>query len=278
MAGPFLRRRGGTYSLRLRVPADLVPTLGRREVVRALGTACPRVARARAARLHLRVIKAWGDMRDMTEDATGDPRDELIRVLSENLELSEDIRRREADVAGMEATNARLRSAMEQIARARDLSGRVAAGCERLTKVDEGLVDIRKEVEALRQAGKLSPEALGAFRALLDTMGVTVRDRPTPTILEFLEETYIPERRLKDDAKRHVQGYVRLFAKAVGDRPLASYTRKHVTDWVRTLERVHVGYGKGGKDHGKDIRRILAPTAGASRRSARPPSASTSRT
>jgi hypothetical protein len=39
MAGPFLRRRGGIYSFRVRVPADLVSALGRREVVRTLGTA-----------------------------------------------------------------------------------------------------------------------------------------------------------------------------------------------------------------------------------------------
>jgi len=39
MAGPFLRRCGGTYGFRVRVPADLVPALGRREVVRTLGAA-----------------------------------------------------------------------------------------------------------------------------------------------------------------------------------------------------------------------------------------------
>lgn len=40
----FLQRRGNRYHFRCRVPSDLVDRLGRREIVRALGTSCPKEA------------------------------------------------------------------------------------------------------------------------------------------------------------------------------------------------------------------------------------------
>lgn len=52
----FLLRRGATYSYRVRVPVDLVPLLGgRRELKKALGTACPIAAKSRAAIIHAAV-------------------------------------------------------------------------------------------------------------------------------------------------------------------------------------------------------------------------------
>ncbi|NYZ15030.1 tyrosine-type recombinase/integrase [Azospirillum sp. RWY-5-1] len=52
----FLLRRGATYSYRVRVPRDLVPLLGgRRELKKALGTACPVTAKSRAAVIHAAV-------------------------------------------------------------------------------------------------------------------------------------------------------------------------------------------------------------------------------
>ncbi|MGQ9370174.1 DUF6538 domain-containing protein, partial [Azospirillum sp. A39] len=52
----FLLRRGATYSYRVRVPRDLVPLLGgRRELKKALGTACPVTAKSRAAIIHAAV-------------------------------------------------------------------------------------------------------------------------------------------------------------------------------------------------------------------------------
>lgn len=50
-----LLRRGGRYSARLRVPLDLVPVIGKSELVKALGTADP----AEAKRLVRGVIDAW---------------------------------------------------------------------------------------------------------------------------------------------------------------------------------------------------------------------------
>lgn len=120
----------------------------------------------------------------------------------------------------------------------------------------------REEVQQERDAGKLNPEGLGALRNILANSGLVVRNRPTPTVLEFLERTFIPERNLQEDASRHVQGYVRLFAKTLGDRPMNSYERADILRWVRTLERVRTSYGKGGKDHTKAIEVIVRESRG----------------
>ena len=72
MAGPFLRRRGGAYRLRVRVPSDLVGLLGRVEVGRALGTSDPRASRTQARCLHARLEAAWERIRMGMEEGTAD--------------------------------------------------------------------------------------------------------------------------------------------------------------------------------------------------------------
>lgn len=73
MPGPFLRRRGGAYRLRVRVPSDLVKILGRTEVGRSLGTADPRASRSRARALHAQLEAAWERIRVAIETGTADP-------------------------------------------------------------------------------------------------------------------------------------------------------------------------------------------------------------
>lgn len=138
------------------------------------------------------------------------------------------------------------------VARARDAVEGVLAEQERE----------RRQAEAERAAGTLSPESLTAFRELIERTGVVVRDRPTPTVLQFLDGTYIAEKVLKESQRRHIQGYVRLFAKTLGDRPLASFTRADVLRWVRTLEGVRTTYGKSGHDTDKPIEAILRESEG----------------
>lgn len=68
-----MQRRGGRYFWRARVPADLIPILGRQEIVKTLDTADPRAARERVARYHAHVMAAWMEARAMSTDgATAD--------------------------------------------------------------------------------------------------------------------------------------------------------------------------------------------------------------
>ena len=85
MAGPCLIRRGAAYSLRVRVPSDVIPRTSRAEIIRAFGTCCSRTARRRAAMAYARLQQAWYRIRDMPdEEATPE---NIIEVLEQALAL-----------------------------------------------------------------------------------------------------------------------------------------------------------------------------------------------
>lgn len=260
MAGPYLIRRGAAYSLRVRVPSDLVARVGRAEVLRALGTSCPRTARARAAMAYARLQEAWYRIRDMSdEEATPE---NIIEVLERALALQQ-------EVAGLERRNAELaaevaarRNLMDRLHRGATHSQVVKGMAEGMANLLPAIEQATRQVEQERAAGRLSRENLAAFSELLDKTGVVVRGGPAPTVLAFLENTYVGDKLLSEDHRRHVQGYVRLFAKVLGDRPLNTFRREDVLHWVRTLEKVRTTYGKGGKDHARSIEAILRESRG----------------
>lgn len=64
-AGYYLLRRGSTFSFRCRLPRDLARRVGKRELVRALRTAEPALARLLAAGLAIRLTDLWSRARDM---------------------------------------------------------------------------------------------------------------------------------------------------------------------------------------------------------------------
>lgn len=79
-----VQRRFGRYYWRARVPTDLVSVIGRREIVRRLGTADPRVTRERAAVYHARVIGVWTEARvAMSGGATAEQVRNLVARLRE---------------------------------------------------------------------------------------------------------------------------------------------------------------------------------------------------
>jgi integrase len=63
----YIQVRDGRYFLRLRVPRDLAPALGRQELVRALGTSDGMRARIVASRIALRLPRLWQLMRDCAD-------------------------------------------------------------------------------------------------------------------------------------------------------------------------------------------------------------------
>lgn len=65
-----VQRRGGRYVWRSRVPSDLAALLNRKEITKSLDTAVPRVARERAAWLHVLVIEIWAEARAMSKSGT----------------------------------------------------------------------------------------------------------------------------------------------------------------------------------------------------------------
>lgn len=120
--------------------------------------------------------------------------------------------------------------------------------------------EAKSEVQSFRtreNAETLGVEAMSAFEKLMAQAGVITKSKQTPTVLDFLEGHYLQARNLDETHQRHVEAYVRLFAKATDNKPVGSYTRKDILGWVRVIERIPTGYGKGGKDKHKTIQQIL---------------------
>lgn len=133
-------------------------------------------------------------------------------------------------------------------------------GLVRRVREAEGAAGNTARAAAL--AGAMDPATLGHLRELLGSLGVRTAAVPTPTAMAFLRDTYTDERRLREDAHRHVVGYVTLFARAAGDKPLADYQRQDIIKWVRVLERLRTSYGKRKGDDTKSIPQLIKESEG----------------
>ena len=242
-------RRAGRYFWRARVPADLVGRVGRREIVRRLDTADPHEARSRAARLTVRVLDLWEEARAMvgTAEEVRQLVSGLLDALDHQTHLRGEALPRRPSMLALHSLEEERRLTAEIRADLPDLVRRIAAA-----EADAG-----NTARAGAIAGALDPATLGHLRDLLGTLGVRSAATPTATAIRFLEDIYTPERRLREDAHRHVDGYIRLFVRVAGDKPLADYKRADVTKWVRILEKLRTSYGKRKGDDTKSIAELV---------------------
>ena len=250
-----VQRRCGRYFWRARVPADLVAVIGRREIVRALGTACPRVARESAARYQVAVIDIWAGARRLGGGTAEEIR-QLIETLTDALDHGTAVRR---DGLGRRPTML----ATDAIRALADLSDDARTALPAILRtVETAEAEAGTTARAAAVAGSMDPSTLGQLRELLGSLGVRSAATPTPTATVFLTDTYTAERRLREDAQRHVDGYVRLFARAAGDRPMADYKRTDIIRWVRVLEQLRASYGKRKGDGTKTVAQLIKESAG----------------
>ena len=250
----YLQRRGGIYSLRVRVPVDLVPLLRRREVVRTLATASPVLARERGARLRVRVLDAWEKLRQMAVDGV-DHRDEMIARLEEMLEDTNTTAALNLEMVQMKAHLVERRSLVAQLDYETETT-------RRLSHANQRLEAVRVQIDVLERSGKLDRGSVGALHSLLTDMGVTMASRPTPTVVAFLEEVFISERRLEADTQRHVENYIRLFASVTGNKQLSTYKRTDITAWVKVLEQLKPSYARGKTIGDKPVEQLLQESKG----------------
>ncbi|MFC7551141.1 DUF6538 domain-containing protein [Pseudoroseomonas wenyumeiae] len=252
-----MQRRGGRYFWRSRVPSDLVPVLRRLEIVRALDTADPRVAREQAARMHVRVVDAWAEMRRMSgEQGTAEELRDLLADLLAALDASTAARRQ----AGPRRRTMLETGAINAVA---DVSESAQAALPALLRrVREAEEAAGTTARTAAAASAMDAATIGRFRELLGGLGVLKAMMPTPTAIAFLRDKYTDERRLREDAHRHVVGYVTLFARAVGDKPMADYKRQDIIKWVRVLEQLRTSYGKRKGDDVKAVAQLLKESRG----------------
>ncbi|WP_157985811.1 site-specific integrase [Teichococcus vastitatis] len=167
--------------------------------------------------------------------------------------------------AEAQGTRGGRRSMLQMVATAERMevhAGALASLPSLLGKIEEAEVAAGATARATAVAGAMDPAALGSLRELLKSLGVRSTAVPTPTVTAFLQDTYTAERRLREDAQRHVVGYVTLFARAAGDKPLADYKRQDVIKWVRVLEGLRTSYGKRKGDDAKPTRQLLRESEG----------------
>ena len=67
-------------------------------------------------------------------------------------------------------------------------------------------------------------------------------------VLTFFEATYLKERMLKEDKRKHIINYISTFSKISGDKTFSEYKRGDIIDYVRFLENFHNSFGKFQKD------------------------------
>lgn len=137
-----------------------------------------------------------------------------------------------------------------------DLASRVGSLRDQLARTEETAAERISDLE-----GKVSVN-LGQLGTLLADIGIVNRRVETPSVTEYLNGAYLEEKRLRDDAKRHIVNYVDLFARVTGDRKLATYDRHDVVSWIRTIERMKNSYGKSPKDGKMTVEQLLVSRKG----------------
>ena len=276
----YMQRRVEGFYLRLRVPADLTQRLGLREIRRSLGTSVPRVAKARCAALYVRVCEAFERIRAMSDEEYN--RDDHMRILEESLDDAMYIMAKQQENAQTSAKIVDIKSAVElckqadrQTAKLKQLGQAVDKLLTTLDDVKRGINNENNARELRTQILKCREDALKIMQSAIENPMVAeniakVRDLTlaslpknhieTPTILDFLKNTHVKEKKLEDAANRHIANYINLFARICGNRPLNEYHRQHVVDYISTLEKMKNTYGKSDADYTKSIAEILKET------------------
>jgi len=186
-----------------------------------------------------------------------DPRTEIIDVLLASLDEAQQIAKLERESGDLRAELAEFRAVVMRLEGEKEMAARLA----RIRPLIEGLPGQVDKLVATSKVGE-AKETVATLRAMLGDLGFAVKTTVTPRVTEFLNQTYIEEKRLQDDSNRHIINYVSLFARITGDHPLASYTRTHVVNYLRTLERLKTSVGKSRKDKDRSIDELLAASAG----------------
>lgn len=247
-----IHRRGGVYHLRCRVPRDLLQRVRRQEIRRSLGTSSPSEAKVRAARLYGRLMTAFEEIRGMS-----DLQQELVDLLIDTIQMQEDVTAKEAANAEMAAEIAQLRLTMAELQRIDSENQRTEIATLKLDRISDKVERVAKETSPAVATARVAE-----LRSLMADAGVLIRNKKTKTVLEYLANEYDAKKKLQDDGKRHINHYMTLFAKILGDRQFPTYTASEIVSWVRVLERLRTSVGKSPKDKDSSVDGLLASSDG----------------
>lgn len=262
-------RRGDRFSIRVHLPLDIARRAGRAEIWKSLRTADRTVAKRRAALLNLLLTDAWSGLRTAMSgmDAEAEGVTGQLKALIESLIATLDAALARYDTTyrvytGKGPGRRQVREYSPRLADEREqLQEDAKQASQRLPELLSTLKSIEeksgKTAAAAAVAAAMPTEVLDKLNAvIMAASGRTIRP-PAPPFLQFLAETYTPEANLRADAQRHIEGYARLFARILGDRPIGDYDRADIVRWVRTLEKMPRTYGKSPKDQKKPVDALI---------------------
>ncbi|WP_158699544.1 hypothetical protein [Magnetospirillum gryphiswaldense] len=112
---------------------------------------------------------------------------------------------------------------------------------KQLEQVRDGVAGLQRDRDDLqRQKDELKGSAIvgqgeAIVAALSRRLGLPLHSATTPTVMQFLTDTYTKEKRLADDSQRHIVNFISLFARITGDKRLADYGRTDILNYVLIL-------------------------------------------
>jgi len=264
----FLRTVGGRYDFRRRVPSDLVGIVGRRELVRSLGSVAHHIAKARARELAVwsdgmfRAVKDMKklDARRAAELARDFFRDGLDRYEAERLndgpqlhELSRSFIR--DDNWGPAA------KAADEVLRREGLEAEKES--DAYVSLCRGLIRASAEIgriSAARRDGDYTARPLDPlFAADRDALQASASPKFAEAWTRYVAEK-VKVGAWRDDMRRENATTSALFLEAVGDTRLDRYRRTQFSDFAATLQALPALRGKVPRFSGKTLSELVAIT------------------
>ena len=279
----FLLRRNAIYHFRCRVPRDLINQIEHGEVRRSLDTADYRLAKSLAAVCYAAVQGVFErerkkpmDDKDTLIKEMGVAMDkamaQLVKTTAQLLETQDTLHSTTETLATvvtdygiLSKQNNILTKAYTETKAVFDVAAKAIDGAYDLSAMDNDFIDkLVKERNQWEAAGKIkdAKETIGLMGDFINTLGLVISSTPAPSVSTFLETTYKLEKRLQDDGNRHITNYITMFARVTGNKPMNTYCRADIIQWVRVLEKMKDTIGKSPSDKNKSIKELLDESEG----------------
>jgi|GEM_PF-2527902 len=223
-----LLRIDGRYYYRQRVPLDLVSIFNRKEIRKALGTACPKMARRIANRLRGIVDSQFNDFRKMSEDEQ--------KWKDKSLELQAKIIAIQKEIIKEKGITLDLRTQVN----ASDLLAREKENDELALQKAEAEKTVEHLTGALTHLAKATTDETHE-KLYSEYLEQTINeDIQNKTKADMTEE----ERANLESVVRHKTAGMNIWLLTVGDKPIDTYTRDDVRKYKWYAEKLPNNLGK----------------------------------
>jgi len=237
-----LLRLDGRYYYRQRVPLDLVSTLNRKQIKKALGTACPRQAKVMAVKIRGAVDKLFDSVRIVSND--NDKINELLtdeqKKLFENKdwkslqhELMKDIMGAQGTLIKAKDKNSQLEKEIFEFEK-KELEGKKDRAEQVVQNLSQTLVNMSSQSQP-PQTSQMASEP--------------VKKEPTKPFSHYVDVFY-EEQRLdgaSQEKLRHYKAAFKMFIFLVGDKAIDEYTRQEFLTYKKNAKNISANFARSDK-------------------------------